>query len=267
VQGRLDDVETDLAAAETRLARTRAELRAERIRLLRLRRRLAAGRVTLATQLVATYKSDPPDIVSLVLGSRSFADLLEQVEFVKRISDRNADVVGRVRSARAETERAAKALARLEVRHADAVAAVTRRRDALATMRDGLARRQATLVRARAARALALAGTRSGRRSAERSLRRLIAERERAAAAASAGPGGPWAIPWPIVECESGGQNLPPNGAGASGYYQMLPSTWKGLGGSTRHAHQASKAEQDRLAARLWAGGGGAHNWVCAELV
>ena len=98
-------------------------------------------------------------------------------------------------------------------------------------------------------------------------LRRLIAARERAAAAANAGPGGPWAIPWPIVQCESGGQNLPPNGAGASGYYQMLPSTWKGLGGSTRHAYQASKAEQDRLAARLWAGGSGARNWVCAELV
>ncbi len=122
-------------------------------------------------------------------------------------------------------------------------------------------------MRARAAREQALAGTRSGRRSAERSLNRLIAERERAAAAASAGPGGPWAIPWPIVQCESGGQNLPPNSAGASGYYQMLPSTWKGLGGSTRHAHQASKAEQDRLAARLWAGGSGARNWVCAELV
>ena len=66
------------------------------------------------------------------------------------------------------------------------------------------------------------------------------------------------------MQCESGGQNLPPNSAGASGYYQMLPSTWHGLGGSTPHAYQASKAEQDRLAAKLWAGGAGARNWVCA---
>ena len=86
-------------------------------------------------------------------------------------------------------------------------------------------------------------------------------------AAGGVGPGGPWAIPWPIVQCESGGQNLPPNSAGASGYYQMLPSTWKGLGGSTPHAYEASKAEQDRLAAQLWAGGAGARNWVCAGLV
>jgi hypothetical protein len=69
------------------------------------------------------------------------------------------------------------------------------------------------------------------------------------------------------VQCESGGQNLPPNSAGASGYYQFMPQTWRGLGGSTPHAYLASKAEQDRLAAELWAGGRGARNWVCASLV
>jgi hypothetical protein len=47
----------------------------------------------------------------------------------------------------------------------------------------------------------------------------------------------------------------------------MLPSTWKGLGGSTPQAYQASKAEQDRLAATLWNNGAGASNWVCAALV
>ena len=80
-------------------------------------------------------------------------------------------------------------------------------------------------------------------------------------------PAGPWAIPWEIVQCESGGQNLPPNFAGASGFYQFMPETWRGMGGSTPHAYLAPKAEQDRLAARLWAGGDGAHNWVCAGMV
>ena len=40
-----------------------------------------------------------------------------------------------------------------------------------------------------------------------------------------------------------------------------------GLGGSTPHAYLAPKAEQDRLAAQLWADGRGAGNWVCAALV
>jgi peptidoglycan hydrolase CwlO-like protein len=267
IQGRLDEVQADLVAAEARLATTRQRLVEERARLARLRRRLAEGRVTLAAQLVASYKADRPDAVSLVLGAHDFAELIERVEFVQRVEERNAIVVDRVRRWREDAEHQAELLARLEVERQQHAEAVARRRDALASMRDGLAQRQATLERVRAARAQALAGTRAGRRSAERALDRLIAERERAAAIAGPGPGGPWAIPWPIVQCESGGQNLPPNSAGASGYYQMLPATWEGLGGSTPHAYQASKAEQDRLAAKLWAGGAGARNWVCAKLV
>jgi multidrug efflux pump subunit AcrA (membrane-fusion protein) len=168
-----------------------------------------------------------------------------------------------VHDARVRTRRLASVLGRLAARRREAAQAIAARRAALASMRNALAARQATLVSARAARSRALAGTRAGRIDAQRALDRLIAQRARAAE----GPGGPWAIPWPIVQCESGGQNLPPNGAGASGYYQMLPSTWAGLGGSTPHAYLAPKAEQDRLAAALWAGGAGAHNWVCAGLV
>jgi hypothetical protein len=107
--------------------------------------------------------------------------------------------------------------------------------------------------------------SRTSRRRAERALTRLLAQRSRALH--QAGPGGPWAIPWPIVQCESGGQNVPPNFAGASGFYQILPSTWKLFGGSGPAAWKASKAEQDRVASRIWAGGSGAHNWVCAALV
>jgi len=143
--------------------------------------------------------------------------------------------------------------------------AVRARRDTLAGITAGLRERRDTLAQAHAARVAALSRTRAGRRSAQKALTRLLAARARAAAAS--GPSGPWAIPWPIVQCESGGQNTPPNSAGASGYYQILDSTWKGLGGSTPHAYQGSKAEQDRLAARLWAGGAGRHNWVCAGLV
>ena len=266
VQARIGEVEADLTAAESRLQATRAELVRERVKLLRLRRRLADGRVVLAAQLVSDYKSDPPDIVALVFGSSSFSDLLDRVEFVKRVQARNARVLGDVQRARDETRRQAELLDRLEAQQQRRAEDVRRRRDALASMRAGLAAREAGLERARTARAAALAGTRSGRARAERELQRLIRARQRAAVSL-AGPGGPWAIPWPIVQCESGGQNLPPNSAGASGYYQFMPDTWRRLGGSTPNAYQAPRSEQDRLAAQLWAGGAGAHNWVCAGLV
>jgi hypothetical protein len=106
------------------------------------------------------------------------------------------------------------------------------------------------------------------RKRLDRKVREAEAAMARAANANDAGMAtGGWAIPWQIVQCESGGQNLPPNWAGASGYYQFMPATWRGLGGSTKHAYQASKAEQDRLAARLWAGGAGASNWDCYAIV
>ena len=263
IQGRLDEVQADVDAAEARLGDTRAQLGRERDRLRRLRRRLAEGRRVLAAQLVTAYKADRPDVVSLVLGSSSFPDLLERFEFIRRVQERNARVVDGVRGARDATRRQSRVLARLEVERQERLDEIERRHAALATMRAGLGERQAELGRARAARAAALTGTRTGRARAQRALRRLIAARERAAAAPDA-PGGPWAIPWPVVQCESGGQNLPPNHDGASGYYQFMPETWRNMGGSTPDAYQAPKSEQDRLAARLWAGGAGAHNWDCA---
>jgi len=76
-----------------------------------------------------------------------------------------------------------------------------------------------------------------------------------------------WAIPYAVVLCESGGQNLPPNSASASGYYQIEAATWKGAGGSGPAAYLAPKSEQDAIAAKLWNGGRGASNWTCAGIV
>jgi hypothetical protein len=81
--------------------------------------------------------------------------------------------------------------------------------------------------------------------------------------AAGSGAGG-WAIPSSVVQCESGGRNLPPNSAGASGYYQIIPSTWQAYGGTGANAYQATPQEQAAVAARIWAGGAGASQWVCA---
>src|SRR4051812_504908 len=271
LQNRQAAVQADLDADQAKLDRVQAALRAQRARLARLRARLAQARRVLADRLVALYKSPEPQLASIVLASRSFADLLERAAFIRRVQDQDERIIDRVRQARGEAHAAVGRLSRDEQRQGRLVAAVRARRDAVASMAAAARSRQGALVRTRAVRAAALVATRANRVRVERRIAQLEAAAARAAAAAAAaaggGPGGPWAIPWPIVQCESGGQNLPPNGAGASGYYQMLPSTWRGLGGSTRHAYQASKAEQDRLAAKLWAGRAGARNWVCAGLV
>jgi hypothetical protein len=232
---------------------------------VRLRKRLAQARGVLADALLNRYQADAPDMVSVVLDAHGFNQVLERLDFLRRVRDSDTQILGAVRRGRADAHRDEVALARLEPQQRERTTAVQRERDALASVQQALQARRDSLARIRSIRIAALRNTRASRRSAQKRLTRLLAAQARAAM--KPGPGGPWAIPWSVVQCESGGQNLPPNFASASGYYQMLDSTWKGLGGSTRHAYQASKAEQDRLAGRLWAGGSGAHNWVCAGIV
>jgi septal ring factor EnvC (AmiA/AmiB activator) len=265
LERRVAAVQAELAAAETVLATTVARRDHQRERALRLRARLRASRAQLAEVLRGRYAGGRPDIVTVVLQADGFAQLLETVDFLKRVQHRNEEILDTVRDARGDALAQRRTLTRLSEERRAAADAVRKRHAALATIAAGLQERRARLAGARDARAALLRGTRADRRRAERSLNRLLAQRARALRAV--GPGGPWSIPWAVVQCESGGQNVPPNFAGASGFYQFMPDTWRRLGGSTPQAYLAPKAEQDRLAARLWDGGNGAHNWVCAGLV
>jgi len=265
LERRVAAVQRDLAAAQAILDSTVGRRDRAEARALRLRKRLAASREQLSDLLRERYAGGRPDVLTVVLEADGFARLLETADFLRRIQRSDEKILTAVRSGRREAVVQRRVLTRLAARRRVAAVAVQRRHDALSQMAQGLRARRAALAQARAARAAALRGSRRSRRRAERSLQRLIAQRNRAIG--QVGPGGPWAIPWAIVQCESGGQNVPPNWAGASGYYQFIVATWKGMGGSTKHAYQASKAEQDRLAAKLWDGGRGAHNWDCAALV
>ena len=70
--------------------------------------------------------------------------------------------------------------------------------------------------------------------------------------------GGPYSIPTYIVMCESGGNYGAVNpSSGAGGAYQILPSTWQLYGGKGA-PQDAPKAEQDRIAAEIWADSGSA---------
>jgi Transglycosylase-like domain len=266
LQSRLTTAQNEFDRAQSREQHTLGRLSYQRRRAVRLNQRLRVTRRQLAVILRSEYENPPPDLVSVVFSSHGFADLLESIDFLHRVQRNDQQIVDLVHHARANARNQRDVLAKLEAQQRAAAASLRLRRNALAQIAAGLAARQAVLVQAHAAREAALQATRASRHKAETILAKLIAEQERAAVS-HLGPGGPWAIPWSVVQCESGGQNLPPNWATASGYYQFIDSTWQRLGGSTPHAYQASKAEQDRLAARLWADGRGAGNWDCASIV
>ena len=81
----------------------------------------------------------------------------------------------------------------------------------------------------------------------------------------SAAPGsatGGYTIPAGIVQCESGGNYSAVNPqSGAGGAYQIIPSTWQAYGGQGL-PQDAPKAEQDRIAAQIYARQGRSA-WSC----
>jgi hypothetical protein len=284
VQSREAAVRADLERDRSALLAAQAALGRERARLAMLRRRLARARMLLSRQLVSSYESDRPDVVSVVLNAHGFNDLLEKLDFLHRAEQQQQSVITLTRVAKAQADAAARRLAKLEATDRQITEATAVRVRALAGMNVLLQSKQAALAKARAAQQAALAASQARGRQLRSEISRIQAQQAAARAAANAaaaassssvpassgpalGPSGGWVIPYAIVLCESGGQNVPPNSAGASGYYQIIPSTWAAFGGTGPAAYLASKAEQDAVAARIWNGGAGASNWVCAGIV
>jgi peptidoglycan hydrolase CwlO-like protein len=293
VQSREAAVRSELANDQAELAKVTVQLKRERARVQMLHRRLARARMLLSDQLVSSYETSRPDLVTVVLNSHGFNDLLEQISFLGRAEHQQQTIIGITRTLKQQATQAAEEFARLETRDRQMTEAAATRARALAGMNSLLQSRQAALNRARYAQALSLRASqaraqalqnkisqvRAQQLAAERAAAQRAAEQaaaqnngpaspsSSAGAPSTAAPSGGWAIPYSIVLCESGGQNLPPNSAGASGYYQIMPATWKEYGGSGPAAYLAPKSEQDAVASRIWDGGAGASAWVCAGIV
>jgi septal ring factor EnvC (AmiA/AmiB activator) len=292
VQSREATVQAELAQDRSRLAAAQSELTRERRLVTLLRARLAGARRLLARQLLSSYESDNPDLVSVVLESHGFRDLLERITYLRDAEHEQQAVIAITRSAKAQADAATTRLTALQAADLRMSQDTGLRVQALAGMNSLLSSKQATLRRAQSIQQAALSASQSRAGQLQSEISQIEAQQaaQRAAAQAAAqraaqqqqnstqqpaplssgpalGPSGGWAIPYSIVMCESGGQNLPPNSAGASGYYQIIPATWRGAGGSGPAAYLASKAEQDAVASRLWNGGAGASNWVCAGIV
>lgn len=292
VRSREATVATQLASGRAALAAVQGSLHRERQRLAQVRVRLTRARLLLSRQLVSNYESDAPGVITVVLEAHGFAELLDRISFLHDAERQQQAIIHLARTAKAQADSAARQLARLEVTDRQITQAALLRVRALAGMNSLLDSRQAALHQARAAQQTALQASRSRGAQLRGAISRVQAQQaaaQRAAAALAAaqqapapqpsvpsvgapssvglGPSGGWAIPYAIVLCESGGQNLPPNSAGASGYYQIIPSTWSLYGGSGPAAYLTGKSEQDAVATRIWNGGAGASNWVCAGIV
>jgi murein DD-endopeptidase MepM/ murein hydrolase activator NlpD len=120
------------------LLQIQADLRAERARLLRLKKRLAQARAALATRLVEIYESDRPDLVSVVLSAKGFADLIERGDFLHRISQQDRAIVNIVKTAKADAIATAHRLDKLEQRQQALTTRILQRRQEITAVKQDL---------------------------------------------------------------------------------------------------------------------------------
>jgi murein DD-endopeptidase MepM/ murein hydrolase activator NlpD len=176
LQSRQANAQADLDAKRAELFGIQRDLRSERRRLVRLRARLGQARVALAQRLVELYQADKPDIVTVIMSSKGFADLLERGEFMQRVSEQDQRIIKVVRDARADATATAQRLDRLERRQQRVTEIVQQRRDEIARAKQGLIDTRVGLAGTRADKAHALGTVRAERRQLEGNLSGLKQE-------------------------------------------------------------------------------------------
>jgi len=88
------------AAVAAQLAQKQAELEEAQARLDHLRKRLREGVEILEQRLVAIYESNEPDLITVLLQSHGFDDLLARTQYMRTLQDQDNDIVARVRGLR-----------------------------------------------------------------------------------------------------------------------------------------------------------------------
>jgi murein DD-endopeptidase MepM/ murein hydrolase activator NlpD len=197
------------AAVLKELEATRARLRAARDRLETLRARYHRSMDVLEQRLVAMYKQDEPDTLTVILQADGFSDLLDRYEYLNRIEEQDSAIIARVRSLKAKTK---DTVTEIEVAKAEIAA----KKRELARTRAELEAREGELEAARADKAAALDSVEGNIARLEGDIQGLEQEIQaqlRAAAQEQAASGGPPAtLPAGPVRGGSSGFIWPVNG-------------------------------------------------------
>jgi murein DD-endopeptidase MepM/ murein hydrolase activator NlpD len=249
LQGDVATLRNREAKVEEELEQVQAELKRDEKRLEVLRVHLRRAIRVLEERLVSIYKSDEPDILTVVLQSDGFADLLERYEYLSRIEDQDSSVVGRVRDLRNEMRETVERVKK----NRDRIAAKERE---LERTRSTLEARQGALSSARAENQGVLEATQTHRHELEGDLSALSAQ------VGSQLAGLPTS-PLPAGPIRQGGSGLiwPVNGPVTSGYGPRWGRIHAGIDISAPAGTpiRAAKAGQTVIASPY----GGYGNFVC----
>lgn len=259
LQTRQVKIETDLAAKRAELSRIQSDLRKERARLTRLRARLAESRAALGARLLHLFKADDPDLVTVVLESNGFEDLLQRTEFLQRVSQQDARILDRVRKAKAEATAIEKRLDRYEARQSKVTKLVSQRRLEVLAIKNKLVDRRQQFQTVRTDKRQSLVSTRADRKQLQGHLVGLQKEeakvRARLAGVPSVGAG-------PIRQ-GSGEMIWPTNGAFTSPFGPRWGRLHAGIDIGAPEGTPIRAALGGKVVLLGWTGGYG--NYTCIQ--
>lgn len=261
-----------VSAGEARLAEIEQELGDSRKDLDRARDDLGRSRRVLSDRLVAIYKSGGQDEVGVLFSSGDFSELSAGAEYLQRIKEADDALIERTRDRKSEFERQVEQTEDSRDEQRSLTAELAEAAAEADSLQQEAEQRAAAIAAARSASQARLSDLRGkidglDKRAAKARKAEALAAADSANSGSSPAlyppPGGKWAIPEYIVMCESGGNWRALNPiSGAGGAYQIIPSTWRLYGGKGL-PHEASPAEQSRIAAMIWRDSGPSA-WECA---
>jgi len=208
-QARLSVLRGQLAGARARLAALDGTIARQTERLGRLRGEYRVALSRLEQRVRELYMTDGPDALAFVLGTASFADLIDNVDLLNRIGRQDERIAARVKASRdgvADARRRTKA-ARVEAAHVEAaVASATSEQQGVVSR---LVASRDALVAARRDKSATLASIRDDRASTLAEIDALeeqsavLAERIRQAQQQSSSvpvvvPSGSGVLGWPV---------------------------------------------------------------------
>jgi len=256
-QKQLERAQASLDAQKAELLEVRDKLEEARDRLASLRSELATARKVLAARLIEIYKADAPDVLTVVLESDGFGELLERADFLDRISDQDRQITDRVRVLRDHAQNQTEQLAALEEREQLAAERILQTRDQIAAVESQLAGSRSQLASARADKRGALAQVRDSRVSLEGDLRALEEQQAKVQAALAGAP-----APGPVRQ-GSGSLIWPVNGPIASPFGMRWGRLHAGIDIAVPAGTPTRAADSGRVALLGWVDGYG--NYTCIQ--
>ncbi len=104
LEGQVAELRNKEAVLKAELQQKQAELEDAQARLEDLRERLDLAIDVLEERLIAIYKTGEPDLLTVILESNGFDDLLERSEYLQRLEEQDTSIVDRVTELRDEME-------------------------------------------------------------------------------------------------------------------------------------------------------------------